>query len=48
MNANKAAFLTSEEIESLEQNLGYVPNGLQHCLKKVFVEKNPEKTLSIG
>ena len=49
MNATKTTYPTSQEIQSLEQNLSYVPQGLQLFLKKIFVEKNPErKVASIG
>ena len=49
MNATKTTYPTSEEIQSLEINLSYVPEGLQLFLKKIFVEKNPErKVASIG
>ena len=44
INTNKAAHLTSEEIESLEQNVSYIPHGLQPFLRKIFAERNPEKT----
>ncbi len=49
MSATKLTYPTSEEIQSINQNLSYVPSGLQLFLKKMFVEKNPERKIaSIG
>eukprot|EP00794_Sanderia_malayensis_P014565 gene14565-16067_t len=46
MSATKTTYPTSEEIQSVDQNLSYVPSGLQLFLKKIFVEKNPEKKIA--
>eukprot|EP00794_Sanderia_malayensis_P004456 gene4456-5048_t len=49
MSATKTMYPTSEEIQSVDQNLSNVPSGLQLFVKKIFVEKNPEKKVaSIG
>eukprot|EP00794_Sanderia_malayensis_P001581 gene1581-1746_t len=49
MSATKTTYPTSEEIQSVDQNLSYVRSGLQLFLKEIFVEKNPEKKIaSIG